>query len=90
MVTVAIVMFHFLCLIAVYSVYTTEAYVNVQQSKQQLTLRKLNAITEIAPEIKEDLQYDIDSWRMGYKTCKKESAEALTGNIPHDLEGIYI
>mmetsp|Transcript_2587 Transcript_2587/g.2693 ORF Transcript_2587/g.2693 Transcript_2587/m.2693 type:complete len:593 (+) Transcript_2587:54-1832(+) len=87
-------MFRFLSFIAVYSVfsvYTTEAYVNVLKSKQQLTLRKLNAITEIATEAetKEDLNYDIDSWRMGYKTCKKESAEALTGEIPHDLEGTY-
>jgi hypothetical protein len=87
-------MFRFIAFAAIYSVfsvYSTEAYVNVLKSKQQLTLRKLNAITEIATdaETKEDLQYDIDSWRMGYATCKKESAEALTGEIPHDLEGTY-
>ena len=36
-----------------------------------------------------EVPYDIESWRGGYKTCKKEIVEALEGNFPVDLEGTY-
>ena len=48
----------------------------------------LSAVTsEIQAEI--DAPWDIDSWRGGYKTCKKEVVEALEAGIPADLEGTY-
>ena len=43
--------------------------------------------TDIQAEV--DLPFGIDSWRDGYKTCKKEVVEALEAGIPADLEGTY-
>ena len=39
-------------------------------------------------EVSDDL-YDIESWRLGYKTCTEEIVSSLDGNFPNDLEGTY-
>ena len=43
----------------------------------------------IVVKTEKEVPYDIESWRGGYKTCKKEIVEALEGNFPVDLEGTY-
>ena len=48
----------------------------------------LRAVTsDVQAEV--DAPWDIDSWRGGYKTCKKEVVEALEAGIPADLEGTF-
>lgn len=48
--------------------------------------KPLTAATE---DISTDTPFGIESWKNGYKTCKKESVEALEAGIPADLEGTY-
>lgn len=40
-------------------------------------------------KIDTDVVFGLESWRSGYKTCKKESVEALEAGIPTDIEGTY-
>ena len=48
----------------------------------------LRAVTsDVQAEV--DAPWGIDSWRGGYKTCKKEVVEALEAGIPADLEGTF-
>jgi hypothetical protein len=66
-----------------------EAFHNPERSVRQTQLRKPLKTTTDDVEIKLDAVYDIESWRNGYKTCKKETVEALESGIPADLEGTY-
>lgn len=56
--------------------------------RHALISKPLKATTDDV-EIKLDVVFDIESWRNGYKTCKKETVEALESGIPTDLEGTY-
>jgi hypothetical protein len=66
-----------------------EAFHNPVRSVRHINLRKPLKTTTDDVEIKLDVVYDIESWRNGYKTCKKETVEALESGIPADLEGTY-
>ena len=48
--------------------------------------KPLNAATE---DVSADTIFGLESWKNGYKTCKKESVEALEPGVPTDLEGTY-
>lgn len=54
-------------------------------------LKITNSVRAVTSDIQADadVQFGIDSWRDGYKTCKKEVVEALEAGIPADLEGTY-
>lgn len=39
--------------------------------------------------VQKEVIYGLESWKAGYKTCKKETVEAIVGDLPKDLEGTY-
>ena len=68
-----------------------EAYVRVIRSNQDVSMsRTLRSTTDDRKVVtKTEVPYGIESWRGGYKTCKEETVEALSGGFPKDLEGTY-
>ena len=67
-----------------------DGYVNVITTRGSHAFsRALRTTTDDAVEVEKDTAFGIESWRGGYKTSKKEAAEALEGVIPADLEGTY-
>lgn len=66
-----------------------EAFRSPERSVRRILLKKPLKSTTNDVEVKLDVVYDIESWRNGYKTCKKETVEALESGIPADLEGTY-
>ena len=54
---------------------------------QKITNTARSVASDIQADV--DVQFGIDSWRDGYKTCKKEVVEALEAGIPADLVGTY-
>ena len=51
--------------------------------------RTLHTTTDSNVDTSKDVVFDFESWKMGYKTCKKEAVEALQGTPPPDLDGTY-
>ena len=70
----------------------SEAYHSSRFSREaQFSSSSLRSTTDerIVVATEKEVPYDIESWRGGYKTCKKEIVEALEENFPDDLEGTY-
>lgn len=59
---------------------------NARPSAFHTYSKPLTAATE---DISTDTVFGLESWKNGYKTCKKESVEALEAGVPTDLEGTY-
>lgn len=66
-----------------------EAFHNPELSARHFQPRKPLRTTTDDLEAKLEVQFGIESWRNGYKTCKKETVEALESGIPADLDGTY-
>ena len=77
------------CVVLLAVTVKLEAYVNVASTRNHCISRKLHVATENAPDIEKEVLFGVESWRAGYQTCKKETVEALGGDIPADLEGTY-
>ena len=77
---------------AVLHIVPNEAYCRAFDVKQCVRFStKLMSTTDDRKVVKTKVEvpYGIESWRGGYKTCKEETVEALSGAFPKDLEGTY-
>ena len=66
------------------------AFINTIQSRiKRIPSNLVVRTTTDRVETEVRTAYGIESWRGGYKTCEKETVEALEGDFPDDLSGTY-
>lgn len=76
------------CVLCAHLMFSDAFQISIGPVGRQKISSSLRAVTsDIQTEA--DVPFGIDSWRDGYKTCKKEIVEALEAGIPADLEGTY-
>lgn len=74
----------------VVNISVNRGYVNILRTTIcEAFSRTLHATTDSTVDISTDVAFGFESWKLGYKTCKKEAVEALEGAPPVDLEGTY-
>ena len=76
------------CILCAHLIFSDAFLSSVGSNRYQKITNSVRSVTsDIQADV--DVQFGIDSWRDGYKTCKKEVVEALEAGIPADLVGTY-